>query len=165
MDEHAARRRLEGERLRLQAAWDLLHEAVAGTQQEHTGELSGFDEHLADTATDTLDREVDLSLIHDVEHELRAIAAAEARIAAGTYGRCETCGGPIGDERLAAVPWATRCLADQVHAETLDGSLRADVLHGPNEGEAIRHSDLIPDDEASEDVEPSAEEGAMHVEA
>jgi DnaK suppressor protein len=31
----------------------------------------------------------------------------------GTYGLCEDCSGQIGDERLAAVPTATRCVACQ----------------------------------------------------
>ena len=44
--------------------------------------------------------------------ELQARRAAEKRDA-GTYGRCETCGGPIGDDRLAAVPDATRCISCQ----------------------------------------------------
>ncbi|HKW06990.1 MAG TPA: TraR/DksA family transcriptional regulator [Candidatus Dormibacteraeota bacterium] len=38
--------------------------------------------------------------------------AAELR-ASGAYGRCEICGGPIGEDRLAAVPDATRCIACQ----------------------------------------------------
>lgn len=38
--------------------------------------------------------------------------AAELR-ARGAYGACEACGGPIGDERLAAVPDATRCIRCQ----------------------------------------------------
>jgi RNA polymerase-binding transcription factor DksA len=32
----------------------------------------------------------------------------------GAYGSCEVCGGPIGEDRLAAVPEATRCVSCQV---------------------------------------------------
>jgi DnaK suppressor protein len=39
---------------------------------------------------------------------LRALAKLEE----GSYGRCDVCGGPIGAERLAALPWATRCVKD-----------------------------------------------------
>jgi len=28
----------------------------------------------------------------------------------GTYGVCDTCGVPVGDERLEAMPWAVRCI-------------------------------------------------------
>ena len=39
-----------------------------------------------------------------------AIDAALARIDAGTYGTCERCGRPIGQERLEAIPYATLCI-------------------------------------------------------
>jgi DnaK suppressor protein len=42
--------------------------------------------------------------------EVLRIRAALARIANGTYGACSICGGPIGAERLTAVPSATTCV-------------------------------------------------------
>ena len=36
----------------------------------------------------------------------------------GGYGKCELCGGEIGEERLAAVPEATRCISCQASWET-----------------------------------------------
>jgi DnaK suppressor protein len=42
--------------------------------------------------------------------ELREIDAALTRIAARSYGHCERCGGPIGRQRLAAVPEARLCM-------------------------------------------------------
>lgn len=47
------------------------------------------------------------------DQDLREIAQLEraiGRIDAGTYGRCESCGGPIPEARLAAMPSATRCV-------------------------------------------------------
>ena len=49
---------------------------------------------------------------------VRAVREEQARHAAelrkrGTYGSCEVCGGPIGQDRLAALPEATRCVACQ----------------------------------------------------
>ena len=35
----------------------------------------------------------------------------------GSYGVCESCGGTIGEERLAAVPEATRCISCQASWE------------------------------------------------
>ena len=49
--------------------------------------------------------------------EIRDINAAQARIAAGTYGVCIDCGEPIGRQRLEAYPSAKRCLADQQRRE------------------------------------------------
>ncbi len=40
---------------------------------------------------------------------LDSIERALARVADGTYGRCEECGEEIGDALLEAAPAATRC--------------------------------------------------------
>jgi RNA polymerase-binding transcription factor len=48
--------------------------------------------------------------------ERQARRAAELRHQ-GSYGLCESCGKRIGDDRLAAVPEATRCIACQVSFE------------------------------------------------
>lgn len=42
--------------------------------------------------------------------EVEKIKQALLRIDAGTYGICLICGEPIKKERLAAVPYATRCI-------------------------------------------------------
>ena len=77
------------------------------------GELSSAagDQHLADHASDMLDREVDGSLEDNAEEIVREIDAALERIAAGTYGTCSRCGQEIPEERLAAVPYAVLCVA------------------------------------------------------
>ena len=51
--------------------------------------------------------------------EVRDISAAQARIAAGTYGTCIECGRPIGKKRLEAYPTAKRCIEDQQRREKL----------------------------------------------
>jgi RNA polymerase-binding protein DksA len=51
--------------------------------------------------------------------EVRDINAAQARIAAGTYGTCIDCGRPIGNKRLEAYPTAKRCIEDQQRREKL----------------------------------------------
>lgn len=43
------------------------------------------------------------------ENELKAIDAALDRIANGTFGTCVKCGKPIGEDRLAAVPYTPFC--------------------------------------------------------
>ena len=51
-----------------------------------------------------------------VRRELADIDAALARIADGSYGRCQSCGGPMGLQRLRALPEARYCLACSGHA-------------------------------------------------
>ena len=47
----------------------------------------------------------------DAAREIVEIDAALARIADGTYGTCEVCGGAIGRDRLRALPEVRRCQA------------------------------------------------------
>jgi DnaK suppressor protein len=68
------------------------------------------DQHLADTATETVEREIGNTLEEHDERLLGAIDAALQRIEDGTYGKCVNCGAPIPEERLEAMPWATLCI-------------------------------------------------------
>lgn len=49
-------------------------------------------------------------LDHNGREEIAKIEAALARIAAGTYGVCVTCGGTIPPQRLEALPYTMVCL-------------------------------------------------------
>lgn len=77
------------------------------------GELSSAagDQHLADHASEMIDREVDESLEENAEQLVRDIDRALEKIDDGTYGTCERCGREIPEERLDAVPYATLCVA------------------------------------------------------
>ena len=102
---------LEEERQRVQDAISYLHEETPGSLEDETEEIvGGADNHLGDTATATLDREIDYSLEENSEHVLQEIDAALRRIEDGTFGICETCGEPISEERLEAIPYATQCI-------------------------------------------------------
>lgn len=77
---------------------------------DSVGELSRYDNHPADTATDLYEREKDIALIEHLEKELKDIDHALAKIANGTYGKCETCEKDIPFERLQALPTAVHCI-------------------------------------------------------
>ncbi|GAA4090502.1 TraR/DksA family transcriptional regulator [Actinomadura miaoliensis] len=51
--------------------------------------------------------------LESLERHRAAVAQALDRIAAGTYGRCVECGGPVPEGRLEVRPEAARCLACQ----------------------------------------------------
>jgi RNA polymerase-binding protein DksA len=97
-------------RARMSAAAEYVEHA-----DENGGELvsSASDQHIADHATDTFDRELDETLEEHAEHVLEEIDLALARIDEGTYGRCAVCGREIPEDRLAAVPYATLCIDDK----------------------------------------------------
>jgi RNA polymerase-binding protein DksA len=98
------------ERRRVEAAIANLHEENPGSLSDETGDDSMYDNHLADTATVTYDRELDYTLEENSEHVLSAIDAALERIEDGSYGVCMNCSQPIAPERLEARPWATLCI-------------------------------------------------------
>jgi RNA polymerase-binding transcription factor len=97
------------ERRRVFDAIEYLHKENPGSLEDETEDHT-VDNHVAETATATLDREIDYTLEENSEHVLSAIDAALQRIEQGTYGICLNCGKPIGEERLAAIPWATHCI-------------------------------------------------------
>lgn len=94
------------------AALDNLHKENAGSLGDETGELvsGSADQHMADTATETVEREIGNTLEEHDERLLEAIDAAIARTGDGTYGKCVNCGAQIPEERLEAMPWATLCI-------------------------------------------------------
>jgi DnaK suppressor protein len=101
------------ERRRVEAAIENLHADHPGTMSDETGEDAVYDNHLADTATETYDRELDYTLEENSEHLLAEIDGALKRIEEDTYGVCSNCGKPIPEERLEALPWATLCIGCQ----------------------------------------------------
>lgn len=90
------------------------HDIGASSLLAETGELmsSSADNHLADTASETFERELDEGLEADAERQLRDVEAALGRLEDGTYGTCDVCGKPIPEERLEAIPWTTLCVDD-----------------------------------------------------
>ena len=109
------RKLLEEERARLVHAVGFLVKENPGSVSDELGELAegGTDNHLGDTATAMFDRELDEGLEEGAQQTLAEIDAALRRIDDGSYGVCEVCGKPIAPQRLAAIPWARRCIDDQ----------------------------------------------------
>ncbi|HEX4688404.1 MAG TPA: TraR/DksA C4-type zinc finger protein [Nocardioides sp.] len=68
------------------------------------------DEHDPEGATIAFERSQVVALVRQAQHQLDEIDAAQRRLEAGSYGVCEECGSPIGDERLEARPTARLCL-------------------------------------------------------
>jgi RNA polymerase-binding transcription factor DksA len=119
----AARTRLEQRAAELRA--DIARE-LARQESEHYSDLAGeitdrSEESVADLLVDVNLAEVS----RDVE-ELRDVEAAIERIGNGTYGTCVVCEDSIEQDRLDAVPQASRCYSCQVkfEKETQQGHAR-----------------------------------------
>jgi len=68
------------------------------------------DEHDPEGATVAFERQQLAALRNDARYRIDEIDDALSRIAAGTYGICEHCGAPIGDDRLTARLSARYCV-------------------------------------------------------
>lgn len=78
--------------------------------QASVSELSSYDNHPADLGSEVFERGKDIALKENVEIQLMKIEDALAKIASGSYGKCDICGKEIPAERLEAVPESTMCL-------------------------------------------------------
>ncbi|MEF2964651.1 TraR/DksA C4-type zinc finger protein [Paenibacillus sp. M1] len=85
------------------------HYGLRGSLRDNTSELSAIDNHPGDVGSEMFERGKDLALNEHDELRLTRIDGALERIEAGTYGFCETCGQPIGFDRLQAVPETSYC--------------------------------------------------------
>ena len=104
-----ARRLLEDERRRTELRLAMLTDDYAGVVAA-SQDTNADDEHDPEGATIAFERSQVGALARQAREHLAEIDAALARLADGSYGRCESCGAPIGEERLEARPTARLCI-------------------------------------------------------
>jgi DnaK suppressor protein len=68
------------------------------------------DEHDPDGSTLAYERARTAALLTQAGNDLAYLHEARARLEDGAYGWCESCGAPIGTERLVARPTARDCI-------------------------------------------------------
>lgn len=78
---------------------------------EATDELSGYDQHPGDIASDVFEREKEVGLLEMLEFELGKMNDALSRLENGLYGVCEQCGKQIEPARLDRIINTTLCAA------------------------------------------------------
>lgn len=122
MDLDVIRRRLDEEREELQQMMQGGQERLDAEGEGNAGELSSVDQHPADVGTETFEREKEQSLAQGAEERLRDVEGAFRKLDEGTYGTCEICDRPIGEDRLEARPAARFCIEHQKDAERENGS-------------------------------------------
>ena len=102
---------------RLHAARAELYRTVVQTDDE----LATLEGHQPGAPGEDASTELVTAVLSRLEgqekHELDEIDAAQARLAAGTFGVCEGCGKPIPLTRLRALPTARSCVPCQVKQE------------------------------------------------
>jgi DnaK suppressor protein len=87
-------------------------------ERTRTEQDADFTEHDAgDMSRDIFDREVDATIVEQVEQRLAIVERALQKIEEGTYGLSDVSGEPIPRGRLEAVPEAIRTVEEQQRFE------------------------------------------------
>ncbi len=102
--------RLAAERTATAERLEALRRQFAGVVAASEGS-NADDEHDPEGSTIAYERSQLGALVEQAERHLAEIAAAEGRLADGTYGTCTGCGRQIPAGRLEARPVARTCVA------------------------------------------------------
>ncbi|RMG10665.1 MAG: TraR/DksA family transcriptional regulator [Planctomycetota bacterium] len=101
---------LDRQRERLEALRAHLLRRNRAVERDLSNEGEPMDPDPEEQALRIENDEVLQALLEQGEAELPLVENALRRLEAGEYTTCEDCGNPIGDERLAAIPYATTCV-------------------------------------------------------
>lgn len=82
-----------------------------------------------DQAQAETEQSIQMQLRNREQLYLKKIEEALAKIEAGTYGECESCGEPIGLKRLMARPTATMCIDCKQEEERSERHSTANFTH------------------------------------
>ena len=106
------KKKLEAEKAKLEREMGSIgrrNPAVPGDWEPVPSE-TGMEADLADQADVTMSRESNAAILADLEARYDTVLSALVRIGERAYGKCEVCGKPIEEARLAADPAAVTCV-------------------------------------------------------
>jgi len=119
-----------------------------------TTELSNYDNHPADNATDLTDQNTEMAIEQHKVDEIEQLESALKAMEEGTYGKCEVCGEDILIERLEALPMARTCIDHANHDFDTDSRPSEEAILGSSTEHPIKDEGGVRDYEDSfEDVE------------
>lgn len=89
-----------------------LHQRLAGfsSPPERGAELH-FGKRIGEGTTEAISRLTDIGVGGSLEASVLRVERALEKLAAGSYGSCDACGGPIAPARLEAAPESVLCIA------------------------------------------------------
>lgn len=104
MDHDAVRAELEARRDNARARVATL------AKRPERGASQGFGKRIGDGTVEAISRFTDIGIGTSVETGLERTERALAKLDEGTYGLCDTCGRPIAEKRLRAMPDVVQCI-------------------------------------------------------
>jgi DnaK suppressor protein len=105
MDPAAIRGLLETERDELRAQ---LGELTAAPRDPMAS--VSFGKRVGEGTSQAVERITQVDAAKKLDAKLKDVERALEKLHEGTHGTCDACGGPIGEERLEAIPWAVLCV-------------------------------------------------------
>jgi DnaK suppressor protein len=75
------------------------------------GSRPQYGKRIGDHTSDALETRRNVAAADTLRGQRAEVTRALAKLDEGSYGRCDGCGQPIGDDRLEALPWAAECVA------------------------------------------------------
>lgn len=106
-----------------------------------TDEVTFSDNHLADNATEYVDKQTHIAESNLNDEQLQEVNDALERMDKGTYGICIDTGDEIAFERLKAIPYAKRTIkAEENHKSRPPANAAEDTSRMANPGEEIEDS-------------------------
>ena len=139
--------RLRREEAELEEQLEAYNRESAFSLKDSVQELSSYDNHPADLASETFERSKDLALLDNARALQNQVRMALRRIDVGTYGLCAKCGLEISRERLEAIPHASLCLDCQKHEEALNPPRQRPIEEmavSPPDGHGFRDPEPTP---------------------
>ena len=118
------RKRLEERRAEIESDMSYMAaemRSICVDQDEENGSLGN---HIADDGSNVAEAERIVTVSEDFQQILVQVNGALERMSEGSYGVCQRCGKPIGEERLEAFPYVAYCIECQSLVER-DQALRA----------------------------------------
>ncbi|MBC2582948.1 TraR/DksA C4-type zinc finger protein [Clostridium sp. DJ247] len=105
------RRKLKQERRRVSELINQMEEnETINSNSAMSRELSFYDNHPADSATEIFDKERGMAFKENELSIIKKIDDALEGIDKGQYGKCKMCGSDIVEERLEFIPYAQFCV-------------------------------------------------------
>ncbi len=80
------------------------------TKPVEAGSTIGFGKRIGDGTIQAVQQMADASTAQGLQRLLEQVERAQAKLADGSYGRCDECHELIPDERLEFRPWSTTCV-------------------------------------------------------
>ncbi|WP_010237272.1 TraR/DksA C4-type zinc finger protein [Clostridium arbusti] len=106
------------------------------SNSEISSELSYYDNHPSDIATEVYDIEKGMAFSENEKSIIKRIDSALTRVKDGSYGKCKCCGKDMDEKRLEFIPYAENC----VKCESEINKLKPREIHDrPVEEEVIGH--------------------------